>query len=185
MITFFLMIFWPLCSIIGSTSDGPHFETKVFWDSLEWSYDFWSIMLHNLILPAVNWLRVWEKSTNRIPRILERWKQRKGVSVSTASRVNCFKLVSLCYVCVCGGGGRNTLHVQFPCSSLKLSCKKATIFNDLFCPGDEFEMNQQINTPPLRSVHIFGRLQGILITLNFSTIESGGGQSRKGRETGK
>ena len=62
---------------------------------------FGSIMLHNLILPVVNWLRVWEKSTNRIPRILERWKQRKGVS--TASRVNCFKLVSPC--CVCAGGG--------------------------------------------------------------------------------
>ena len=41
---------------------------------------FGSIMLHNLILPAVNWLRVWEKSTNRIARILERWKQRKGGS---------------------------------------------------------------------------------------------------------
>ena len=83
-------------------------------------------------------------------------------------------------VCVRRGGGRNTL--QFPCSSLKLSCKKATIFNDLFCPGDEFEMNQQINTPPLRSVHIFGRLQGILITLNFSTIESGGGKVGRGEK---
>ena len=40
-------------------------------------------------------------------------------------------------------------------------------------------MNQQINSPPplCRSVHIFGRLQGILITLNFSTIESGGGDT--------
>ena len=27
--------------MVGGTSDGPKLQTKVFWDSLEWSYGFW------------------------------------------------------------------------------------------------------------------------------------------------